>query len=55
MDPDPDFQDGNKNLFFPKFFRLLLLKVHLLLFSKKKKHKEVTKQKEIKVFLPIFA
>jgi hypothetical protein len=71
MDPDPylssthpdsdldpaifvsDLQDGNKNSVFllVRYF----LKLHVHHFSKIKSHKEVTKQKESKVFLTVFA
>jgi hypothetical protein len=57
--PDPaifvlDFQDTNKNNFFPCFFAYYFLKAHLHHFSKIKRHKKVTKQYlGIKVFLTI--
>ncbi len=49
MDPDPpifviDRQETYKKLIFKKFFCLLLLKLHLHLFSKIKSQKDVTKQ-----------
>jgi hypothetical protein len=56
MDPDPaifisNLQDGNKKLFFTKFFCLLLFEATL---SKNKSHKEVTKQLKSRFFFTIF-
>jgi hypothetical protein len=59
MDPDPDpaiffsdVEDANKKLYFLKSLSAYyFLKVHLHKFSKIKSQKEVTKQKESRVFL----
>jgi hypothetical protein len=59
MDPDPaffviDLQDANKkNCFFPEFFYLLLLKVHVPYFLKIKSKRNY-KTVGIKGFLTIF-